>query len=369
MEALTDKIKKQQDSSLYRHMQKPSGYDFSSNDYLGFVQNERLQKKIKATLQKDLSGSTGSRLLRGHSDIFIELETKLAQFSGTEEALYFSSGYQANLGLLSAVLGVDSVVFSDEYNHASLIDGIRLSGSEKVIFSHNDLDYLRELITRPTSKKKFIVIESLYSMSGDFAPLEAIVDLAKKNEAVVIVDEAHATGMFGAGRVQMLNLNKDVFATIHTAGKALGVAGAWIACNKSLKDFLVNFSRPFIYSTAPSPLVCRALLTSLEFWQAEGDELAKKCLEISTSFLQRLKDKLSVEVLGEAFIVSVVLKDNDRAILWAQRLQKEGFDIRAIRYPTVPKERTGLRISIHANHDTRKVDQLCKSLKALEETC
>lgn len=357
---LAERLGERQERHLYRHLQLPQGEDFCSNDYLGFAQDEVLQRRVRESLAEVVSGSSGARLLRGHQKVFETLETQLARFSEREAALFFPSGYQANLGLLSALLDKTSEVFSDELNHASLIDGIRLSGAAKKIFSHNDLDELEVFLQDSSAEKKFIVVESLYSMTGDKAPLKEIIELAETYSAQVVVDEAHATGVYGAGLLQKQGLQSRVLATMHSAGKALGVAGAWVACDNTVKEFLINFSRPFIYSTAPSPLVVAALIASLSHWEWVGMERAQVVLEKAQVFSEKLKIILSpeVSVQGEGAIIFVNLKDSEKALTWSQELQWHGYDIRAIRYPTVPEEQAGLRISIHANHSWESLDKL-----------
>lgn len=357
--------------NLYRHLQLPTGDDFCSNDYLGFAQDETLQKRVRESLFETVSGSSGARLLRGHQKIFETLESELARFSERESALFFPSGYQANLGLLSALLDKDTEVFSDELNHASLIDGIKLSGATKKIFSHNDLDELEVFLQDSEADKKIIVIESLYSMTGDKAPIKDIIELAEMYSAQVVVDEAHATGVYGAGLLQKLGLQNRALASMHSAGKALGVAGAWVACDNTVKEFLINFSRPFIYSTAPSPLVATALLTSLAHWEWVGAERAEVVLDKAASFTEKLKVIFAEEssIWGEGAIIYINLKDSEKAVSWSQVLQEHGYDIRAIRYPTVKENQAGLRISIHANHSWESLEQLLTLFKKLVIPC
>lgn len=371
-QSFAQKLAERAGSQLYRELQLPTGEDFCSNDYLGFAQDAVLQRDIQDHLQRVASGSAGSRLLRGHQSIFNELELSLARFSEKEAALFFPSGYQANIAVLSALLDKQTRVFSDELNHASLIDGIRLSGAEKKIFDHNSLQSLEEQLALETDKKKIIVVESLYSMTGDKAPLVAIFKLAHLYNAQVIVDEAHATGVYGCGLVQKNNLQDQVLASIHSGAKALGVAGSWVACDFPIKDFLINFSRPFIYSTAPSPLVGQALLIALEYWQSVGRERAGLCLEKAKTFAEVLNEtvkKSTFSLLGDGPILYLNVVESARALAWSEKLREQEFDIRAIRYPTVAENQAGLRISIHANHADKTLDRLLISLKNMVLPC
>jgi len=229
---LAARLEGRQRAGLLRDLEQGSGVDFTSNDYLGFASDPILAKTIADGVLQYGSGSAASRLLRGHSPLFERVENKLATFCGRSSSLIFSSGYAANVGLLSALAEPKDIIFSDSLNHASIIDGIRLSKADKRIFPHQDLGALATLLEEPVEGRKIIVVESIYSMDGDLTDLEAVCDVAEKAGAAVIVDEAHATGCFGqrgSGRVEELGLTKRVFATVHTGGKALGVAGAWIA--------------------------------------------------------------------------------------------------------------------------------------------
>jgi len=346
------------------------GADFCSNDYLSFATDPLLQRKIYARLDHVSSGATGSRLLRGHHDTSVKLERALAQFSDREEALFFTSGYQANMALLSAVLTPETSVFSDELNHASIIDGIRLSGCEKFIFKHNDLENLEALLSRSASKNKIVVVESLYSMKGDFSPLNEIATLCLENNAQLIVDEMHATGLYGAGMIQRHSLQNKTLATVHGAGKALGVSGAWVACDAVMKEYLVNFSRPFIYSTAPSPLLTEAVRVAVEHCQEVGAERAQVCLDKARDFVKQLKVFLVDDIIsGEGPIVFINLKNSQVALEWSHALELRGFDVRAIREPTVPEQQAGLRIIIHANHASSDIKALVSAIRQMVIEC
>lgn len=351
MDTLLSRIKSYEAQFLSRRLLLPQGDDFCSNDYLGFATDAVLQNRILKNLSDVPTGSAGSRLLRGHSSFAVELEKTLAQFSQREAALFFPSGYQANLALLSSVLTKDFIVYSDAQNHASIIDGIKLSGCEKKIFKHNDLEHLKYCLEDSSSNKnKVIVVERVYSMSGDTAPIVQLAELAQAYSAQLIVDEAHSTGI-EKPLSSVLADSSMILATMHSAGKALGVSGAWIACDEQVKNYLIQFARPFIYSTAPSPMIMKALQMSVEYWSEVGEDRALLLKDKSRFFYEQLTHQSpQIQLSGRGPIFFVTLGSSEAALQLAERLQQQGIDIRAIRYPTVEESAAGLRISIHANH-------------------
>src|SRR5205807_6656668 len=226
------------------------GVNLSSNDYLGLATDSRLRDAVRCALAGGSPvASTGSRLLSGHSDVWQELESEIAQFMGSEAALYFNSGYSANVGVLAALIRADDVVFSDAANHASIIDGLRLTGARKVIFQHRDMDSLeRQLHKDSSAGQKFIVTESIFSMDGDRAPISDLVALAERYGAELIIDEAHATGVVGPqgkGLVAACGLSERILVTVHPCGKALAGMGCFVCCSQKLKQYLGNRARPF----------------------------------------------------------------------------------------------------------------------------
>ncbi len=341
---------------LRRNLSYRKGIDFSSNDYLGFSKDPMLIQQVREAIQDFPLGSSGSRLLRGNLDIHEKAEGQLANFVGREAALLFSTGFQANIGFLSAILMPGDFVFSDELNHASLIDGIRLSKATKVVYPHKNMGKLSQFLEETPNREglKVIVTESLFSMDGDIAPLVELQEIAQHFSAFVVVDEAHATGLYGSfderlggGIVQALGLSDSILATIHTGGKALGAQGAWIACDQKMKDYLVNFSRAFIYSTAPMPVVPLSLILAIEYWKEVGKSRAKEVLK-QALWLKKQFPELTIGYADEACgpIVPIILGENERALKIGQRIQNEGFDVRTIRPPTVPKGTARLRLTV-----------------------
>jgi 8-amino-7-oxononanoate synthase len=376
--ALAGRLDRLESEGLHRRLRPASGIDLSSNDYLGFATDPVLSDRLARTLSHLPVGSTGSRLLRGESALLEEVEAALARFVGRDAALLFPSGYQANVALLSALLRSGDAVFSDELNHASIIDGIRMGRAERVIYPHGDHAALRRALQgfRPPGAPqglRVIVTESLFSVDGDAAPLSELAGLAEEFSALLIVDEAHATGLFGSGPtggglVQALGLSDRVFATVHTGGKALGAGGAWVAGDPDLKNYLVNVARPFIFSTAPIPALAVLLNLVLGHWHAVGEERAREVLNRAAAFRNTLRavaaalpkpvPGLREPVAGPGFrepglrepglgpILPFVIGDNRRAVRTAARLQRQGFDARAIRPPTVPEGTARLRITV-----------------------
>ena len=331
-----------------RRMRPPRGIDLVSNDYLGLADDPRLIERMRAALAHVGAGAGGSRLLRGHHDYFEASEERLAAFSGSEAALLFSSGYAANLGLLTTIMGRDDLVLSDTLNHASLIDGIRMSGARKHVFPHLDLAAVERVLRTPRPRRTFIVTESVFSMDGDLAPLANLADLADAHGALLVVDEAHATGLYGgrgSGRVEELGLRQRVLATVHTGGKALGSGGAWISGSRLLCDMLVNRARSFIFSTAPLPVLTAALDAAIEIVQAEP---ARRVEVHRKAELLRSALRVNGADSGASAspIVPVMVGANDDAVALQEGLLAAGFDARAIRPPTVPAGTARLRVTV-----------------------
>ena len=331
-----------------RRMRPPRGIDLVSNDYLGLADDPRLIERMRAALAHVGAGAGGSRLLRGHHDYFEASEERLAAFSGSEAALLFSSGYAANLGLLTTIMGRDDLVLSDTLNHASLIDGIRMSGARKHVFPHLDLAAVERVLRTPRPRRTFIVTESVFSMDGDLAPLANLADLADAHGALLVVDEAHATGLYGgrgSGRVEELGLRQRVLATVHTGGKALGSGGAWISGSRLLCDMLVNRARSFIFSTAPLPVLTAALDAAIEIVQAEPArrvEVHRKAELLRSALRANGADSGA----SASPIVPVMVGANDDAVALQEGLLAAGFDARAIRPPTVPAGTARLRVTV-----------------------
>jgi 8-amino-7-oxononanoate synthase len=361
----------------FRSLSPPRGVDFTSNDYMGYG-NGRLGRTLSVSdgvlnshPVADAQGSSGtsglaSRLLRGHHPIWDDVEASLAEWHGVESALVMNSGFTANEGLISTVVEPGDWVASDELNHACIVEGLRLCRPRKFVFRHNDLVQLedglkKQAANRPAGRAMFVITESLFSMDGDRAPLPEIVQLAERYGAHVIVDEAHATGCHGptgSGVVDGLGLRSRVLATVHTGGKALGVTGAYICGSRLLRDYLVNKCRHLIFTTALPPAIGAWWLAALP--NVRSDDEGRLQLHTNAARFHSALAERGVPTLGDSYIVPVVLGNDTRAVRVASRLQECGYDIRAIRPPSVPQGTARLRISIHADHTPELLDRLAE---------
>lgn len=331
--------------------------DFSSNDYLGFAQSESLINIDKKGLP---SGATGSRSITGNSALAEDTETIIAKFHQRNAALIFNTGYMANVGLFSCIASKGDTFISDEYIHASIIDGMRLSYANRLRFKHNNLEYLEKKILLATGKK-IVVVESVYSMDGDEAPLKEIATLCKKHAAILIVDEAHATGLYGEngeGLVCKNQLQNEVFAVIHTFGKAMGLHAAAITGSKVLRNFLLNQARSFIFTTALPPanyLQIQQAYSMLPF--ANRTELFSliNYFKQASSKLQKIKF-----INSHSPIQGILVGDNFKTKALATHLMDKGFFVRPILSPTVPVGKERIRICLHSFNTEAQIDQLIK---------
>ena len=332
-------------AGLRRVMRPPSGVDLSSNDYLGLAQHPLIKERMANAVRELGAGSTGSRLLRGDREAFESIETRFAKFKGTERALYFSSGYLANLAVMTTFPAETDTVYSDSLNHASIIDGVRLSRAQRKVYPHN---------TIPDARGHFLVTESLFSMDGDFAPLKDLSSIG----ANLIVDEAHAVGVYGDTGSGLAH--DEAFVTINTCGKALGVSGAFVCGPAWAIEFMVQTARPFIFSTAAPPSIAAAIDASLDIIAAEPERRHRV-----RALSRYLRDRLSMPD-SDSPILPIVIGENERALALASALQRDGFDIRAIRPPTVPPGTARLRLSLNCELTEATLDRFATSLEQLQ---
>ena len=354
-----------QAQNLLRTLRRPFGLDLSSNDYLTLSTHPRVVAAFAAGVAAEGVGSTGSRLLRGERRVFEDVERQFAAFKGTERGLFFSSGYLANIAVLSTLADSGDVIFSDALNHASLIDGVRLSSASRVVFPHNDVEGLAHLIeTTPCTGQRFVVIESLFSMDGDEAPLVQYGELCRRTGTALIVDEAHAVGVYGeggTGLIEASGVSRDVLVSINPAGKALGVGGAFVTGAAWAMEYLVQRARPFVFSTASPPAVAHALLESLSVVRDEPERRVRLRV-LSSGLRARLADAGHQVAQGASHIVPVVIGSNEAALAVASALQVDGFDVRAIRPPTVPVGTSRLRVSVNVGLDEATLDRFVERL-------
>lgn len=338
------------------------GIDFASNDYLGLAASGALAGAARAALDRGVAvGSGGSRLLRGNRAEHEALEAEAATFFGSEAALFFPTGYTANSALLGTLPQRGDLILADELIHASMHEGLRLTRAEHRFVAHNDLTGFEDAL-RGHAGQVWIAVESLYSMDGDFAPLTELADLAERYGAILLVDEAHATGVFGpGGRGLVADLpSRGRAISLHTCGKALGAEGALLCGPATMRQFLVNRARGFIFSTAPAPLsaaVVRAALVA----SAKGDDL-REALRARMALARDLLVPLGAEFHGSP-IMPLVLGGDRRTMEVAGRLQAAGFDVRGIRPPTVPEGTSRLRMVITLNASEDDVRGLATALE------
>ena len=358
---LAETLARLRSAGLLREMRRHRGIDLVSNDYLGLAEHPYIRERMRDALAFLPAGSGGSRLLRGHLEAFEQIEARLAEFSGTQAALLFGSGYAANIGLLQAIVSPDDLIVSDRLNHASLIDAVRLTRARTVIYPHQDLAALESALQTRHQAQLIVLTESVFSMDGDLTPLEKIATIAERRGAVVIVDEAHATGLWGdrgSGRVEELGLRDRVLATVHTGGKALGSGGAWVAGSRALCDVMVNRARSFIFSTAPLPVLAAALDAGLDLiaWEPERRvEVHRKSAllraklaeaDINVGREERGASGEASDVGEGSPILPIIAGGNESALALQAELFTAGFDVRAIRPPTVPPGTARLRVTV-----------------------
>jgi 8-amino-7-oxononanoate synthase len=343
---LADGLAARETAGLRRSLALPAGIDVTSNDYLGYAADAELAALTADYVRAHGTGAGAARLLRGHLPGHAALEAALATFCQRDAALLFSSGWAANTGLWPALAGQGDWIFSHRANHASSIDGMRLSKAQRMLF--HDTAELAHLLQQPRTGQAFVALESVQSMSGQLSDLAAICQLAAAHDALVVVDEAHATGLYGpdgAGRVAELHLQNQVLCTLHTAGKALGVSGAWLAGPRPLIEHLQNHARSFVYSTAVAPAMLGGLLAVLPRLQRDAAIVAE--LHDKAAWLRATLAAAGLDLDGStSCIVPVLLGTPERALAIAQQLREDGFDVRAVRPPTVPQGTSRLRLVV-----------------------
>jgi len=340
-------------------------FDFSSNDYLGLSGHPKIiEASIKAA--KDFGASvSASRLMTGSMEFHHTLEKMTAEFKNMEDALIFNSGYQANTGIIPSLYSKGDVIFSDRFNHASIVDGIILSRAKLFRFQHNDLGHLEELLKGQRSKFKnaLIITESIFSMDGDKPDLRALVNLKEKYNCSLMVDEAHATGIFGkngSGMVEEEGLSGKVDLVMGTFSKAMGSLGAYLACSKDIKEYLVNTARSFIYSTALPASIVAANIASIEIIKSEPARRTN--LFKSAQYLRDLLKEKGFVLKGDYHIVPVIVGEAKSALELSNILKEKGYWVMAVRPPTVPQGQARLRISLSAIHQRKALEGLVKEL-------
>jgi 8-amino-7-oxononanoate synthase len=370
---IQDELQALKSASLYRRLRSVAGeqgptlmvdgravLNFSSNNYLGLANHPALREAAIDAIGRYGCGSGASRLISGNMTLHEELEIKLAQLKGTEAALVFNSGFQANTGIIPTLVGEGDVVFSDALNHASIIDGCRLSRAKVVVYKHCDAEQLEDSLKHaPRSSRKLIVTESLFSMDGDEAPLKQIVELSEKYGAMTMVDEAHATGVYepdGAGLISQLQLGERVLLQMGTLGKAMGGFGAYVAGSAALHELLINRCRSFIFTTSLPPAVMAMGVAALELIKHEPERrrlLRDNCARVRDG-LARLGYSLGD---SRSQILPLMIGDADECMRLSDRLLDRGVFAQGIRPPTVPPGTSRLRITLMATHTSDQIDR------------
>ena len=377
--ALTSKLEQRTANNSLRKLSLPNTLiDFASNDYIGFAKSETIFNDTHSYLIENKiiqNGATGSRLLSGNHKIYEEAENYIAKFHQSESALIFNSGYDANVGFFCAVPQRNDIILFDELSHASIRDGIQLSNAKSYKFQHNDFEDLERLLLKLSTENQqpttiFIVTESVFSMDGDTPNLEELVQISNKYGCNLVIDEAHALGVFGnpevsggEGLVQMLGLQDAVFARIVTFGKGLGCHGAAIIGCNELKKYLVNFARSFIYTTGLSPHSVATILVAYQHLEIE-----KKALEQLRNTIIHFNQEKNILGLKPLFvrsksaIQSAIIPGNQNVKSIANQLQEKGFDVKAILSPTVPEGQERLRFCLHSYNSKEEISEVLRLL-------
>lgn len=336
----------------------------ASNNYLGLTHDLRVQQAAKYAVEQYGTGSGGARLTSGTFPLFNELELGIADFKHTEQALVFNTGYMANVGTITALMNKNSIIISDELNHASIIDGCRLSGARIERYNHKDIEHAEHILKNYKSSHKMIITDGVFSMDGDIAPLDKLYELGKEYNALLMVDDAHSTGVLGNGRGTAHHFGlTDVDVQLGTLSKALGSVGGYVAGRKELIEYLVNYSRSFIFSTALSPADIGAALEALII--VKNEPLVVKQLNENTAYMANKLQSMGIECDDETPIFPIIVGDNERALSLAHELEARGIIITAIRPPTVPVGESRLRMTVTAAHSQEQLDYVANTLRDL----
>lgn len=364
MSLYSNELESLKQKSRLRTLISNKGVDFSGNDYLSLSNHPVITQKLKEALESGIPhGSTGSRLLRGNHPVFEEFESYVAEWKNVESSLIFNSGFDANVGVLTTLIPENSIVFSDQFIHASMIDGLKQNPAKKERFRHCNYDHLETLLKKYESdaSPKFVVVESVYSMDGDITDFKSVRSLCEKHGAELIVDEAHATGMFGntgAGILEETNMMDFPLITVHTCGKALGSFGAFVTCRSEVKEYLVNKCRTLIFTTALSPLNVIATQSAVELQKNMNNE-RNHVLKLADYFRTEISKSGKYETgNSKSMIVPVIIGNDEDAIRLSEKCKSENFDVRAIRPPSVPENTSRLRVTFNSSIQKNDVDKL-----------
>ena len=340
----------------------------ASNNYLGLTHDARVQQAAMQAIQRYGTGSGGARLTSGSFPLFKELEIAIANFKGTEQSLVFNTGYMANVGTITALMNKHSVIISDELNHASIIDGCRLSGAHIERYKHKDVEHAEYILKNYKSAYKMIITDGVFSMDGDIAPLDKLYELSRDYNALLMVDDAHATGTIGNGHgtAAYFNLEKEIDIQLGTLSKSLGSVGGYVAANSTIIDYLVNTSRSFIFSTALSPADIGASLTALQILETDATVLGR--LQANVNYMADQLLSMGIDATNETPIFPILIGSNEDTLAVSDYLYEAGIIGTAIRPPTVPIGESRIRLTVTAAHDKEQINYVCQSLhKAMKQ--
>ena len=345
--------------------------NFSSNDYLGLSKNKAILRQLKEHIKSQIS-QCSSRLISGSSSKIDNLEKNLSNHRGTQSTLIFPTGYMANLGVISAIGSKETVIFSDRLNHASIIDGCKLSNSHIMVFPHNDFSILEALVKKTNIKKKIIITEGIFSMDGDFSNLKEISKISKKNDCILIVDDAHGDFIVGdnilknySGTPSFFNISKDVDIHISSLSKGLGCFGGYVSSSKLICKYLINKSRPFIFTSAIPDFLCG--IANIALTKVKDDIYQKKLYDNIDYFHKITEENNIMNVKKTRFspIIPIVIGHEKKTMDISRKLLKKGFYVQAIRYPTVDKNQARLRVSLSAEHQKHQIYDLLFALNSI----
>ena len=383
MNYISDELNAIKKSGLYRELNIVEGaqgthleikgktyLSFCSNNYLGLANNPLVIKAVKDAVEKYGWGTGASRLVSGNMRMHEALEDEISRFKGKEASIVFPTGYMANIGTISSLVSKGDLVICDKLNHASIIDGCRLSGADFRVYPHCDIEKLENILKKSTKyPRKLIVTDTVFSMDGDIAPLPDIVRIAHKYEAMVMADEAHGTGVFGEngrGVVEHFNLSKKVSIVMGTLSKAVGSLGGYVSGDADLINFLRNKARPFMYTTALPPAVCAASIAGIKLIQK--DPSLRESLWRNVRFLKEKLESLSLKVIpSESPIIPILIGDAKKAVDVSKFLYKKGILIPAIRPPTVPAKSSRLRMTVMSTHTKKDLEKLLDVLSGVQD--
>ena len=338
----------------------------ASNNYLGLTHHPHVKERALQAIQQYGTGSGGARLTSGSFPLFQELETRLAHWKDCEKALTFTAGFMANLGTISALVHKGDIIFSDELNHASLIDGCRLSGAKVQVYPHKDVHALEPLLAESMHHgMRFIITDGVFSMDGDIAPLPELLELAERYDALLIVDDAHATGVIGEGRgtAHHFHCENPRIITTGTMSKALGSIGGYVCGSQTIIDYIINHSRPFIFATALSPADIGASIGALEVLAEEPSVYQK--LRSNTEYMHKALQSLGIPSSDDTPIFPIIIGSNEDTLEASRLCEQEGIILSAIRPPTVPINTGRLRLTVTAAHSEEELDKVIQVLQRL----